>query len=523
MPGVEFDADHHAMLIDSGQLINVEANQDFVAREVAREFRNLVKVVENVDRGNYWFYAWDTNRFKAGGRSVVEAKVRELVLTLSDAFSAKYHEIKTEGKEPPSWVKSGYRFYRAARTGNFYSTTARMMHLFESLRCDITDFNRSGIVTCANVDVALDCNTGEYSIHAPNPDHMSTRSARYHYKQGATFEPWQKYLESTYVDEQGNTDHDYIDFIQRLGGYLLTGTMRQEEIIFWLLGAGENGKNVLVETLSYHMADYSQSVELNALMGLGDHALEQRSTLSGKLLALATEGESLKYLEPGKYKALVDKFAPVRPMYGSHYDMDITYKVLIATNVMPCITDASHAMRRRTLVLPFNATFDINNPNRVDNLKELLETQEAGSAILNWQLEGFKKYCERGLRRDVPLIVQRETDRYFDFEMESTPAGFLNQYFERTPGTHTNLQDMYDLWQHVNRDSQLGKKTFGKRVSQCKLEGQGMEAKVATSVTGRRERCWLDVSPKGDLFVGGSPQVFAIVAKYAQARADKAN
>ena len=87
----------------------------------------------------------------------------------------------------------------------------------------------------------VDLRTGELRDH--NPDDLITQITRTVYDPHADTPAFQQFLERVVPDESLR------GFLQRYAGYTLTGSVREQKILF-LTGTGSNGKTILIEAMS---------------------------------------------------------------------------------------------------------------------------------------------------------------------------------------------------------------------------------------------------------------------------------
>src|SRR5262249_15825808 len=91
----------------------------------------------------------------------------------------------------------------------------------------------------------LDLRTGKLREHR-REDYI-TKLCPTEYQADATCPAWDRFLASTLIEEQGKTDPDLIEFMQRFLGYSLTGDT-SEDVFPIFYGAGSNGKTTLLGT-----------------------------------------------------------------------------------------------------------------------------------------------------------------------------------------------------------------------------------------------------------------------------------
>jgi putative DNA primase/helicase len=126
----------------------------------------------------------------------------------------------------------------------------------------------------------------------------------------------------------------------------------------------------------------------------------------------------------------------------------LTCKLTILTNHPPKFDVTDQGLRRRCVVVPWDAKFRTGE-NRIMEMEEQLLPELEG--ILVWMLEGLRQYDRIGLDPSTCKAVQRATDEYLE---ERNPlqgaieAGYveLDEDARDTPGAllRQTLTDYYD-------------------------------------------------------------------------------
>ncbi len=202
------------------------------------------------------------------------------------------------------------------------------------------------------------------------------------------------------------------DFLQRLAGYFLTGSVQEQKFAF-LYGGGANGKSVFVELLAWLLGDYARKIATEMLMH------HQRSpqgpspdivALKGSRFVYANETEEGRRLAESRVKELSggDSLTGRVPYGKADITFQPTHKLIVVGNHRPEITDNSLGMWRRVLLVPFDVTIPENQ--RDPRLLEKLKTE--GPGILNWALDGLCQWQRHGLR--VPKKIDAATAAYRD-------------------------------------------------------------------------------------------------------------
>ena len=200
-----------------------------------------------------------------------------------------------------------------------------------------------------------------------------------------------------------------VRFIQRAIGYMLTGAVTEEKLIF-ACGNGANGKSVMMNVVSRILDEYAVSVstELIARSKQGNEGERHKLSLVGSRLALMNEVSENDVWDDQKVKELASRERlTCRKLYGEVFHFEPTHKIFICGNHRPAVKDAGDAMWRRMILLTFNE--QIPETERVPDLDRQLFSNEA-PGILNWAIEGCMEWQKFGLQ--VPDAITCETNIY---------------------------------------------------------------------------------------------------------------
>jgi putative DNA primase/helicase len=133
------------------------------------------------------------------------------------------------------------------------------------------------------------------------------------------------------------------------------------------------------------------------------------ASLKGARLVIVDEndGEDSGFLSTPLLKQVISgEKVEARFLYREHFEFEVTFKILIATNYLPAFKIFDDALKRRIIVIPF-----VNkvSPEHYDpTLGERLEEELPG--ILNWALEGVELLKKYGLH--LPFLLQKELHEY---------------------------------------------------------------------------------------------------------------
>jgi putative DNA primase/helicase len=207
-----------------------------------------------------------------------------------------------------------------------------------------------------------------------------------------------------------NGDTELIAFLQRLCGYWLTGSVREEKLVI-VYGRGGNGKTKFIETVRACLgADYATGVAMETLVVThGEQHPTDLADLRGKRLAIATETEEGRRLAEARVKMLTGgDTMRARYMRQDFFEFVPTHKLVIVGNHRPIIRNTDESIRRRLILIPFDAV--IPEDARDSRLSEKLAAELP--AILHWMIRGCLAWQRDGL--NPPARVLTASEQYLE-------------------------------------------------------------------------------------------------------------
>ncbi|MFF1275148.1 phage/plasmid primase, P4 family [Streptomyces marokkonensis] len=261
--------------------------------------------------------------------------------------------------------------------------------------------------------------TGELRPHSPGD--LITYAVGYNYRAGAHSARWDNYLSASQPDAGMRT------FIQRLIGYGLSGSTREEKLAFFY-GSGRNGKGVLTETLNEIFGSPLVTTMNGDFWELTRYG--RKGSLVGKLhgarLVLSSEMTSAR-LDEAFIKAYVAADTlTADPKHKPAYDFKPTGLLVLSGNDKPTIRGTDDGIWARFLCVPWDQSF-VGREDKT--LKPDLLRPEHAEGIIAWAVRGAVDYFADGL--PVPQAVSSATDEYRE---ESNPySEWIEQYFESAP------------------------------------------------------------------------------------------
>lgn len=248
-------------------------------------------------------------------------------------------------------------------------------------------------------------------------------------------------------------DADMVAFIQRVVGYCLTGSTR-EQCLFILYGNGSNGKSTFLDTVRAVFGDYAQHSRAETFMrdrksgGIPNDV----AALRGARLVTSSEPEQGAQLDESLIKEMTgDAAISARFMRQEFFTFTPTFKVLLATNHRPVIRGTDHGIWRRIRLVPFLET--IRDEEKDRDLGKKLEAE--ADAILAWAIEGARLWAEHGLQepaavRDATEDYRADMDVLADFVSEKCALHGVS--------TNTELYKAFMEWQQANGEKPRSQK-----------------------------------------------------------------
>jgi putative DNA primase/helicase len=291
----------------------------------------------------------------------------------------------------------------------------------------------------------VDLRTGE--LRAAQPEDYVTQLVRVTPAlPGAEHPVWSEFLN---IVTEG--DVELQAYLGRMAGYMLTGEIR-EHALFFLFGAGGNGKGTFKDTLYEIVGGYATGVPMSALMkSTRDRHPADVAKLYGHRLAVASETESGRTWDEARIKELTggDPLT-ARFMRGNFFTFNPVHKLLIVGNNQPKLDQVDDAARRRFHMIPLVAKI----VNTDKHLREKLRPEYP--AILRWQINGALEWQEQGL--NPPETVLASTAQYFDDQ--DVIGRWVEERCELRAGletTNERLMQDYAAWSARNNEKQDSK------------------------------------------------------------------
>jgi putative DNA primase/helicase len=239
------------------------------------------------------------------------------------------------------------------------------------------------------------------SLRPHDPRDQITKLAPVTYDARATAPTWQRFL------EQIVPDIDVRLFLQRAAGYTLTGSVR-EQIVIFLHGLGANGKSTFLDALLALTGEYGKQADPELLVDRAEAAHPTAmAELAGRRLAVTSELEEGKRLAEATVKRLTDSILKGRFMRQDFFEVPAQHKVWVAANHKPIVRGTDHAIWRRLRLVPFEVIIAEHNQDK--DLPAKLLTELPG--ILAWAVDGVLGWQRDGLPAPDAITVATSSYR----------------------------------------------------------------------------------------------------------------
>jgi putative DNA primase/helicase len=324
----------------------------------------------------------------------------------------------------------------------------------------------------------IDLKSGELRPH--NRADLITRMAAVEYDPKATCPLFLKFLNRIMGGNLG-----LINFLQKILGYSLTGSTR-EQCLFFLYGLGANGKSTLLEVVQSLWGDYATRTSSETFLAKKPGGIPNDvAALRGARLAAAVEVEQGRRLAEVLVKEMTGgDTISARFMRAEWFSFKPQFKIFLATNHKPIIRGTDFAIWRRIRLIPF--TVQIPKEEQDRDLPEKLRGELPG--ILNWAMAGCLQWRFGGL--EPPKEVDDATQ---DYRAEMDVLGdFIAERCILDPGadaTAAELYKSYTSWAEENGEKRpLTQRAFGMSLTERGFErGKGTGNKGIRLGIGVRE------------------------------------
>lgn len=412
--------------------------------------------------GRQW-YRWDGLHWRVLYPVAIDTLAKYVC---DDLLRADIEAMDKDSREPFA------KLYNRLQTGQKVHDVVVAASLCEELQVPANQFDRDprwfGV---ANGDLDLETLT----FTSPAPSHYVSRATTVSYDPEAKCPIW----EQTVLDVFSG-DRDMADYFQRVAGYIMLGEP-VEEVMFVLHGNGCNGKSTVINTLRAVFGAYACSISSDMMTAVGRQVSGSGGPradivgMFGKRLVLVPETDQGARLKEAFVKRLVSTDEVVaRGLYEREMRAERpTWVPIMATNYLPRIDGDDEGIWRRIHAIGFNRNFN-TDPTVKKDLHRAKKLRAEYPGILNWCLEGIRKYRESGI--NPPSAVENESKQY------RQSMDYLNEWIEDraiiSPRYATPVAAVWASWEGYARLNGLDHVIKSKQALTARLSRKGIKPVV---------------------------------------------
>jgi len=307
-----------------------------------------------------------------------------------------------------------------------------------------------------------------------SPDIILTNKIPWNYNPAAAGTEGAKLVDET-LDKISCHDPEIRALLEECVGYCF---FRKNELgkAFILTGDGANGKSTFIDMIKTMLGE--ENVTSLDLKELGDRF--KTAELAGKLANLGDDIGEEFIANPSVFKKLVTGEAVNAERKGlDPFEFCNYSKMLFSANAIPRIKDKSGGLRRRLVIIPFEARFTPDDPGYRPFIKYDLQEPDAVEYLILLGIRGLKRVLANR-KFTTPAKVDQALVEY---EKENNSiVSFIEDYgIENVELQPTNkvyqdycefcqLGGLKEVYSHISFTLQM-KKRYGLEVEDKKIKG----------------------------------------------------
>ena len=330
------------------------------------------------------------------------------------------------------------------------------------IACAMEDFDtNSSLVTVANG--VLNPDTRE--LYDFDPRRMMTRQMPVAFDLEAKAPRFEKFLADVLPSAKMR------EYVQRAMGYTLLGE-NDQRVIFQVYGPSGTGKSQFLNIFEGIFGDFGHTAPETALRETRNETSFELHSLRGKRFVTTSETSETAVMNEALIKRITGRDnVTTRGLYESPVTWTPECAIWLATNFAPKMNSDDAAIWARVKAILFDQQFSREAGTAEPDLGKKILAEEA-SGILNWLLEGVRRYREHGLAEPSEVTeaveAQRlESDNVAQFISTSLDEGRLVADAEADVQTSV-LYRMYTAWCREENYAPLGQRRFNNRVEALK-------------------------------------------------------
>lgn len=392
-------------------------SEQWLAEKIVERRRGVLRFVPQKEQ----YLVWTGTRWQPDAELLAEEIIKQELKSIASDVGRRGATAR-EIKDAQNEAKQIATAFKVRSVAQLLRSDRDIAVSMEALDHDPWIINTPGGV--------VDLRTG--ALGPSDPDALCTRTSSVPPDFANAHPEWDRFL-----TEATGGDTDLVEYLQRLCGYALTGSTREQQLTF-IWGPGGNGKGKFIEVLNGILGDYARVASMDTFTASTN---EKHSTdlamLVGARLVSASETQSGKRWDEQRVKSLSggDRVT-ARFMRQDNFTFMPQFKLVFVGNYKPEVRDVDAAMRRRIQMVPFVVT-----PASVDN--ELgSKLQAEWPQIFAWMIAGCLAWQKQGLA--PPSVVQQATKDYFADE-DAVGRWVKDALAESAEGSETT-HDLFQSW-----------------------------------------------------------------------------
>lgn len=385
--------------------LNDSGNADRIIEEHGQD------LMFNHDNGE-WFYWNGLHWERDTKKSILELpeKMARKYLAQVDLMDPELIGNKEERKELAKKKSALMTFFNKSQNASMMKNALEIVSSRRGIgvvTSELDPLDHTELLPVINGTINL--KTGKIEEH--KREHRFTKLVNVQYDPTATCETWISFLSRICRDEQGNTDPEELDYLQRAIGYTLSGDM-QEQAFFILYGSGGNGKSTFINVIRRLLGPFAKQANTSTFSiqknKKSAEATPDLAKLYGVRFVVVSEPDEGMELAEGLIKQWTGgEEIAARYLHKNEFEFLPVGKLWLNTNHLPRIKGGDLGIERRIRVLPF--TSRIEKSEQDPYLESRLMAELPG--ILNWAIEGYRKLAQNGLAT-MPKRAKQLTQEY---------------------------------------------------------------------------------------------------------------
>ncbi|MGE5415882.1 MAG: phage/plasmid primase, P4 family [Acidobacteriota bacterium] len=235
-------------------------------------------------------------------------------------------------------------------------------------------------------------------------------------------------------------DKDVIPLVDEILGYCLIPDTKYEKAVMFT-GGGRNGKSIYLFVVQELLG--KENTANVALQELEENRF-RAAELFGKLVNIFADLDQRALKGSSFFKMLVsgDSLTAERK-FRDPFSFSNYARLIFSANKLPSTSDTTFAFYERWLIIPFDKTFDVNNPATDPDLRVKLSTPEELSGILNRALAGLQRLYFAG-RFTEPASVRAALNEYR--RQNDSVMAFCEDCVDPAQGRSIAKEDFYNSY-----------------------------------------------------------------------------